>query len=151
MHGSKVKLVCFDLGGVVIRICRSWREGCAAAGLDLRGDDESLFNGTDGWYARRDLTDLYQTGRITTEEFAQRFSGAQDSHHIWSPIDCCVWKQAQRSASRKPRKTSCPVLAAWLIPRLPPRRGSRFLPPPAPFIIYQRNSHPQEDSPIFLV
>lgn len=33
-------------------------------------------NGGDigGWYAPRELTDLYQTGRITCDEFAQRFS-----------------------------------------------------------------------------
>ncbi len=30
---TKVHLVCFDLGGVVIKICRSWAEGCAAAGI----------------------------------------------------------------------------------------------------------------------
>jgi HAD superfamily hydrolase (TIGR01509 family) len=29
-------LVCFDLGGVVIRICRTWAEACAAAGVPLR-------------------------------------------------------------------------------------------------------------------
>lgn len=31
-----VSLVCFDLGGVLVRICRSWEEGCAAAGVDVR-------------------------------------------------------------------------------------------------------------------
>ncbi len=30
------QVVCFDLGGVVVRICSTWEEGCAAAGLDLR-------------------------------------------------------------------------------------------------------------------
>lgn len=32
-----IRLVCFDLGGVVIRICRSWQEGCAEAGVPDRG------------------------------------------------------------------------------------------------------------------
>ena len=35
---TSIRLVCFDLGGVVVRICRSWPEGCRAAGIDLRGD-----------------------------------------------------------------------------------------------------------------
>jgi HAD superfamily hydrolase (TIGR01509 family) len=30
---TDVRLICFDLGGVVIRICRSWAEGCRAAGV----------------------------------------------------------------------------------------------------------------------
>lgn len=47
-HGSMnkdnrfVRLVCFDLGGVVIRICRSWPEGCKAAGMELRGDPSRM-------------------------------------------------------------------------------------------------------------
>jgi FMN phosphatase YigB (HAD superfamily) len=36
MSDSPVKVVCFDLGGVVVRICNGWEEGCAAAGLDVR-------------------------------------------------------------------------------------------------------------------
>jgi len=28
------RVVCFDLGGVLVRICRSWEEGCAAAQID---------------------------------------------------------------------------------------------------------------------
>lgn len=36
MHDSAVRVVCFDLGGVVVRICNGWAQGCAAAGLDLR-------------------------------------------------------------------------------------------------------------------
>jgi len=33
---SGIRMVCFDLGGVLIKHCRTWREGCAAAGLRLR-------------------------------------------------------------------------------------------------------------------
>ena len=29
-------VICFDLGGVLVRICRDWNEGCAAAGIDPR-------------------------------------------------------------------------------------------------------------------
>ena len=36
-----IRLVCFDLGGVLVKICRSWSDGCRAAGLDVRIDDIS--------------------------------------------------------------------------------------------------------------
>lgn len=36
---SPVRVACFDLGGVVVRICIGWEEGCAAAGLDVRTGD----------------------------------------------------------------------------------------------------------------
>src|SRR3954467_13148782 len=30
-----IQLVCLDLGGVLIRVCRDWREACEAAKLEL--------------------------------------------------------------------------------------------------------------------
>src|SRR4051794_31864622 len=32
---QSIQLVCLDLGGVLIRVCRDWREACAAAKLEL--------------------------------------------------------------------------------------------------------------------
>ena len=29
-------VICFDLGGVLVRICRDWNEGCVAAGIEPR-------------------------------------------------------------------------------------------------------------------
>ncbi len=65
-----LRLVCFDLGGVVIRICRSWAEGCAAAGLPVR--DPALWQRTRP--ARRRLIEQLQTGRIDGATFAARAS-----------------------------------------------------------------------------
>jgi glucose-1-phosphatase len=89
---GRVQLVCFDLGGVLIRICRSWQEGCAAAGLDLRGGLDGR-DSVGGWYAPREITDRYQTGRITCDEFATQLAHAFDNrynpgeimrvHHAW--------------------------------------------------------------------
>ena len=55
-----VRLVCFDLGGVLIRICRTWDEGCRAAGLDARvgADDPALVS------RRRAVSQAYSLGRI---------------------------------------------------------------------------------------
>jgi putative hydrolase of the HAD superfamily len=66
-----IRLVCFDLGGVVVRICRSWAEGCRAAGLDVRGDVDGICAGPNGW---PELNGAYQCGRISTDAFACRFS-----------------------------------------------------------------------------
>lgn len=66
MAEQPVRLVCFDLGGVLVRICRSWEEGCRAAGVDLRvgfRPDES------GEARRVQAVDELQRGRITGERF----------------------------------------------------------------------------------
>lgn len=65
-------LVVFDLGGVIVKICRSWAEGCRAAGIEVRGD-ESM--GTpESKAARRACSEAYQTGKLTCEQFAQRLA-----------------------------------------------------------------------------
>ncbi|MCA9291450.1 MAG: HAD-IA family hydrolase [Phycisphaerales bacterium] len=84
-----VRVVCFDLGGVVIRICRSWSEGCTRAGLDVRAPDTRDASKA----ARGRAVFDYQTGRIDDDEFARRVSAALDGlyspdevmavHHAW--------------------------------------------------------------------
>ena len=58
--------MCFDLGGVLVRICRSWDERCQAAGLDVRG---AFASDPSGGNRREDLSRLHQTGRIGCAEF----------------------------------------------------------------------------------
>lgn len=73
---SEVRLVCFDLGGVVVRLCRSWDEGCLAAGVELRPAHRTPEQES----ARRDAVSAYQRGDITSAAFfqavADSFSGA---------------------------------------------------------------------------
>ena len=59
------RLIVFDLGGVVVRICRSWGEGVRAAGLDERPilDEES------DKQRRRKLSYEYQCGRMTCDDY----------------------------------------------------------------------------------
>ena len=59
-NATPPSLVCFDLGGVVIRICRSWEEGCAAAGLPLRGVESR----DETRHLRTAAVVEFQTGRI---------------------------------------------------------------------------------------
>ncbi|MDY7108482.1 MAG: HAD-IA family hydrolase [Planctomycetota bacterium] len=80
MNQAGVQLVCFDLGGVLLRICRSWAEGCAAAGLELRDGRDLLHRPSDGW---NELNDLYQRGRLSRDEYARRFSDATGG--LYSP------------------------------------------------------------------
>lgn len=86
----KIRLVCFDLGGVLVKICRSWSEGCRAAGLEVRGNSAGERAGE----ARRELMQLFGTGRISEQEWAEQTARAlaglytadelRRIHHAWS-------------------------------------------------------------------
>jgi HAD superfamily hydrolase (TIGR01509 family) len=81
MPDPGVSLVVFDLGGVIVRICRSWAEGCRAAGLPVRGEENM---GTQGMISRRrDVSRDYQEGRIDCEEFFRRV--AETTEGLYSP------------------------------------------------------------------
>ena len=66
---SEIKLVCFDWGGVILRICRNWQEGCAAAGLPVRRRDESPEAQAALASARAEVARRYQTGEIDCAAF----------------------------------------------------------------------------------
>jgi len=63
--GEPVRLVCFDWGGVIVRICRDFAEGVRAAGLDLRDgfDEGELYD------IRRAAAAEYQVGRMGERAF----------------------------------------------------------------------------------
>jgi putative hydrolase of the HAD superfamily len=67
---DKVRIVCFDAGGVLVRICRDWREGCAAAGVEFRESDAAAL----GDAARTAIHDQYQCGLICCDEFFSRMA-----------------------------------------------------------------------------
>jgi HAD superfamily hydrolase (TIGR01509 family) len=75
MSDGPIQLVCFDLGGVVLRICRSWAEGCAAAGLDVHGEIDESFLAPNGW---AELNDAYQRGHIDFDGYAKQLSAIID-------------------------------------------------------------------------
>jgi FMN phosphatase YigB (HAD superfamily) len=68
--GHPVGVVCFDWGGVILRICRSFPEGVKAAGLDQREgvDNAALFD------VRRAFSAKHQVGEISDDEFFARVS-----------------------------------------------------------------------------
>lgn len=73
-------LMCFDLGGVVVRHCRSWEEGCASAGLDVREPDR--LNTPELRARRRALNDAHQRGQLDHPTFWQAI--AQATEHLYT-------------------------------------------------------------------
>jgi len=59
------RLICFDLGGVLIRICRSWEEGCAAGGVDPGGGWSPAQSGG----CHHEIVLKYTIGAIETAQF----------------------------------------------------------------------------------
>ena len=55
---TSVRLVCFDLGGVLVRIARGWDDACRRAGVSLP------HVGADAWARHHDLMLRYETGEI---------------------------------------------------------------------------------------
>jgi glucose-1-phosphatase len=69
--GGAVSLVCFDLGGVMVRICHDWRDACAAAGLAVRSRAGLDIDAV--WPA---LTHDHALGRLTKAGWADNLSAA---------------------------------------------------------------------------
>jgi glucose-1-phosphatase len=77
-----IELVCFDWGGVILRICRSWDEGCRAAGLPLRGET----NSPEAKARRKAVHAEYQLGAIDDETFLARISATLDGLYTAAEI-----------------------------------------------------------------
>lgn len=69
-NGS-IRLICFDLGGVIVRICRTWKEACLAAGLDLRGPWQHDAPAPPEMHA---ISIAFSTGKIDFETWCHRMS-----------------------------------------------------------------------------
>jgi putative hydrolase of the HAD superfamily len=86
---SAIRCVCFDWGGVILRICRSFGEGCRAAGLPLRGDlgDKPFAN------ERKGHSEAYQLGHLDDDVYFSAIADAMGTlyspaevervHHAW--------------------------------------------------------------------
>lgn len=76
-----VRVVCFDWGGVILRICRNWREGCVRAGLPVHEAADT----PEAVAKRRAIAAEYQLGQIGCDEFYTRV--AQASQGLYAPED----------------------------------------------------------------
>ena len=69
-NDGEIRLVCFDWGGVIVRICRSWAQGCEAAGLPVRdGSAEPAHVERRGHIVRR-----FQNGLLSSEAFIRELA-----------------------------------------------------------------------------
>ncbi|MEN9579320.1 MAG: hypothetical protein RJA70_2329 [Pseudomonadota bacterium] len=69
-----MRVICFDLGGVLVRICRDWGEAAAAAGLPFR-DAERMVQ-PEARTQRSAVIDSYQRGELTCEQYYSAMSHA---------------------------------------------------------------------------
>jgi FMN phosphatase YigB (HAD superfamily) len=76
-----IRMVCFDLGGVLIRHHRTWADGCRAVGLPVLPVLDDPASST----ARKELSALHTTGRIDGAEFCRRI--AETMQGAYSPAD----------------------------------------------------------------
>lgn len=74
MSEREIRVVCFDLGGVVVRICRSFEQACEVAGIEYR--EPERFNDPELSRKRRELTALHQTGRLSCDAYYRSVSEA---------------------------------------------------------------------------
>lgn len=81
--GAGIKVVCFDLGGVIVRIARSWAEACAAAGVELRSPE--TFAAPDMQSGRRELSDGYQLGHLDCQSYFRLI--ADSSNGLYHPSE----------------------------------------------------------------
>ncbi len=85
MTRTPPRVVCVDLGGVVVRICRTWHEGCAAANVAVRGgwgesNDETL-------PLRHAAVDRYQRGLTTYTAFIEEIAAISQGEYTQDEID----------------------------------------------------------------
>ncbi|MBL9088533.1 MAG: HAD-IA family hydrolase [Planctomycetia bacterium] len=73
MAGPSPSLVVFDLGGVLVRIARTWAEASRAAGIDPTGRDDPLPPA-----AREPWVHAYETGAIDRAAFVDGLVRAMD-------------------------------------------------------------------------
>src|SRR3569832_2166861 len=89
---SLPRIVCFDLGGVLVRICRSWDQACTHARLPYRAPE---LLATEAWRLRRKaVVDRFLLGGIAAAAYYEELSRALDGvysvaevvqiHEAWS-------------------------------------------------------------------
>ncbi|MDF1808153.1 MAG: HAD-IA family hydrolase [Phycisphaerales bacterium] len=72
-----IRLVCFDWGGVILRICRTWEEGCKAA--DIKAPSKKI--------SKKCMTKLdslakrYHTGQMSDKAFFRAISNESEEAH----------------------------------------------------------------------
>lgn len=83
------RVVCFDLGGVLVRICSSWEEACARAGLPERSPEVFA---SDTWLTLgRAAADRYATGTLECAAYYSELERALDGLFSASEFESLHW------------------------------------------------------------
>lgn len=77
-----IRLVCFDWGGVILRICRTWEEGCAAAGIKA----PSKAVASKCLAKQESLSKRYQTGQMSDKAFFRAIAKESGDFHTIEDI-----------------------------------------------------------------
>ena len=72
-----IRLVCFDWGGVILRICRSWEEGCKAAGLKAPSKKVA----SRCLAKQESLATRFQTGQMSDKAFFRAIAKESEDFH----------------------------------------------------------------------
>ena len=70
----KPRVICFDLGGVLVRICRSFAEAVTQAGLPLRNAE--VLDSSEWLLRRRRVMQSHQLGELSCAEYCSMLSDA---------------------------------------------------------------------------
>lgn len=82
---SLPRIVCFDLGGVLVRICRSWDQACTHARLPYRSPE---LLASEAWRLRRKaVVDRYQLGGISAASYYEELSRALDGVYSVAEVE----------------------------------------------------------------
>jgi FMN phosphatase YigB (HAD superfamily) len=82
---TRPKVVCFDLGGVLVRICRSWSEACSQAGLPERA---AQLLSSEQWQTRRhDIVERYQRGELECASYHAALTQALQGSYSVSEVE----------------------------------------------------------------
>jgi len=85
MPKDRPRVVCFDLGGVLVRICRSWDQACTQAQLPYRSPD---LMATEAWKLRRkQVVDRYQLGSLSAASYHEELSRALDGLYSAAEVE----------------------------------------------------------------
>jgi HAD superfamily hydrolase (TIGR01509 family) len=72
-----IRVVCFDWGGVILKICRSWEEGCKAAGI--KAPSKKIASKC---LAKQDaLSKRFQTGQMSDKAFFRAIAKESEDFH----------------------------------------------------------------------
>ena len=79
------RVICFDIGGVLVRICRSWAEACSAAGVPVHSPDWLVSE--QAIAARSVVMRAYQNGELSTDRYYEQMQGALEQRYTLREIE----------------------------------------------------------------